>query len=57
MELKVAEASTKVYGLSETLAKKEEEMVGMEERFRKYIEKANYSTTKGTRLQEPGAGA
>ena len=40
LEMKVAETNKKVSGLSETLAKKEEEMVGMEECFKKYIEKA-----------------
>lgn len=40
LELKVAEANKKVSGLSETLAKKEAEMAGMEERYKKYIEKA-----------------
>ena len=40
LEMKVAETNKKVSGLSETLAKKEEEMVGMEEFFKKYIEKA-----------------
>ena len=38
--MKVAEANKKVSSLSETLQKKEAEMAGMEERYKKYIEKA-----------------
>jgi len=40
LELKVAEANKKVSNLTETLAKKEADMAGMEERYKKYIEKA-----------------
>jgi len=40
LELKVAEANKKVASLTETLHKKEAEMAGMEERYKKYIEKA-----------------
>jgi len=40
LELKVAEANKKIGHLSETLQKKEAEMAGMEERYKKYIEKA-----------------
>jgi len=40
LELKVAEANKKIVHLSETLQKKEAEMAGMEERYKKYIEKA-----------------
>jgi len=40
LELKVAEANKKVTNLTETLHKKEAEMAGMEERYKKYIEKA-----------------
>jgi len=40
LELKVAEANKKVASLTETLQKKETEMAGMEERYKKYIEKA-----------------
>merc|ERR1719483_815952 len=40
LELKVADANKKISHLSETLQKKEAEMAGMEERYKKYIEKA-----------------
>merc|ERR1712112_616739 len=40
LELKVVEANKKMANLSETLLKKEAEMAGMEERYKKYIEKA-----------------
>jgi len=40
LELKVVEAGKKIGTLSETLQKKEAEMAGMEERYKKYIEKA-----------------
>lgn len=40
LELKVVEANKKIGHLSETLQKKEAEMAGMEERYKKYIEKA-----------------
>merc|ERR1719244_719645 len=40
LELKVVEANKKIGHLSETLQKKETEMAGMEERYKKYIEKA-----------------
>merc|ERR1719204_278475 len=40
LELKVAEANKKAASLTETLQKKETEMAGMEERYKKYIEKA-----------------
>merc|ERR1740131_343782 len=40
LELKVVEANKKMANLSETLLKKETEMAGMEERYKKYIEKA-----------------
>merc|ERR1739838_542152 len=40
LELKVAEANKKIGHLTETLQKKEAEMAGMEERYKKYIEKA-----------------
>ena len=40
LELKLAEANKKISQLSETLQKKETEMSGMEERYKKYIEKA-----------------
>merc|ERR1719233_1991694 len=40
LELKIVEANKKIGHLSETLQKKETEMAGMEERYKKYIEKA-----------------
>jgi len=40
LELKVVEANKKIGHLKETLQKKEAEMAGMEERYKKYIEKA-----------------
>merc|ERR1712004_358587 len=40
LELKLSEAGKKVASLTETLHKKETEMAGMEERYKKYIEKA-----------------
>ena len=39
LELKVVEATKKVYALSETLAKKEEARADLEEQFQKYVEK------------------
>jgi len=40
LELKLAEANKKTASLQDTLAKKDIEMQGMEERYKKYIEKA-----------------
>ena len=40
LELKLSEANKKINQLSETVHKKEIEMQGMEERYKKYIEKA-----------------
>lgn len=40
LELKLSEASKKITALSDTVHKKELEMQGMEERYKKYIEKA-----------------
>lgn len=40
LELKLAEANKKTVSLQDTLAKKDIEMQGMEERYKKYIEKA-----------------
>ena len=56
LELKVAEATKKVSSLSKTLAKKEAEMAGMEEHFKKYIEKAKSVIKTLDPKQNPSGG-
>lgn len=56
IELKLSEATKKVVLLQETIQKKETEMAGMEERYKKYIEKAKSVIKTLDPKQNPNAG-